>query len=162
MPADPPVAIERAAHGDVDALLAIQRSAAVVAFAHIFPPDRYPFPSAEIRELWAEALADPEVETYLGLVAGEPAGVVSVGRGRLQRLFVVPEHQGTGIGSELHDFGLTRLVALGASEARLWTLEGNTSGRRFYERRGWTESGVTRVVPYPPQPLDIEYRRTLG
>jgi GNAT superfamily N-acetyltransferase len=132
-----------------------------VAFAHIFPPERYPFPSDEIRELWEDALDDPHVETYLGLAGGEPVGLVSVGLGVLRRLFVVPERQGTGVGSELHDLALARLVSLGASEARLWTLEGNASGRRFYERRGWTESGVTRVVPYPPSPLDVEYRRPL-
>ncbi len=153
--------IDAATPGDADTLLGIQRSAAVAAFAHIFPPDRYPFPSAEIRELWADALVDQDVETYLGLVADEPAGVVSVGHGMLRRLFVVPDLQGTGLGSELHDFGLARLVALGATEARLWTLAGNRGGRRFYERRGWTESGATRIVPYPPSPLDVEYRRAL-
>jgi GNAT superfamily N-acetyltransferase len=153
--------VETATRGDVDVLLGIQRAAAVAAFAHIFPPDRYPFPSDEIRDLWADALADPDVETYVGYVADEPAGLVSVGYGMLRRLFVVPERQGRGVGSELHDLGLARLVALGASEARLWTLEGNAGGRRFYERRGWVESGATRVVPYPPTPLDVEYRRAL-
>ncbi|HST16628.1 MAG TPA: GNAT family N-acetyltransferase [Gaiellaceae bacterium] len=160
MPAER-LTIEPATRGDIEVLLGIQRAAAVTAFAHIFPPDRYPFPSAEIRDLWADALDDPEVETYLGLAGDEPAGLVSIGHGMLRRLFVAPERQGTGVGSELHDFGLTRLVALGESEARLWTLEGNASGRRFYERRGWVESGTTRVVPYPPRPLDVEYRRAL-
>ena len=153
--------IDAATVGDADTLLGIQRSAAVAAFAHIFPPDRYPFPSEEIRELWTDALADPDVETYVGLVGDAPTGVVSVGHGLLRKLFVVPDRQGTGLGSELHDFGLARLVELGAAEARLWTLAGNRSGRRFYERRGWIESGATRVVPYPPSPLDVEYRRAL-
>ena len=153
--------IEPAAPRDADSLLGIQQAAAVAAYGHIFPPDRYPFPSAETRALWQDALADPDVETYLGLVGAEPVGVVSVGHGLLRKLFVVPDRQGTGLGSELHDFGLARLVARGRSEARLWTLEGNRDGRRFYERRGWATSGATRVVPYPPSPLDVEYRRAL-
>ena len=32
---------------------------------------------------------------------------------------------------------------------------------RFYERRGWGENGTTRVVPYPPNPLDVGYSRAL-
>jgi GNAT superfamily N-acetyltransferase len=153
--------IEPAGRGDAGALLGVQRAAAVAAFGHIFPPDRYPFPAAEIRALWENALADPDVETYLGVVGAQAVGVVSVGHGLLRKLFVVPDRQGTGLGSELHDFGLARLVAHGRTEASLWTLEGNRDGRRFYERRGWVPSGVTRVVPYPPSPLDVEYRRAL-
>jgi hypothetical protein len=30
-------------------LLAVQRAAAVDAFAHVFPPERYPFPDDAIR-----------------------------------------------------------------------------------------------------------------
>ena len=56
---------------------------------------------------------------------------------------------------------LERLRALGAPEARLWTLEGNASGRRFYEQRSWALTDETRVVPYPPNPLDVQYARPL-
>jgi len=36
-------------------------------------------------------------------------------------------------------------------------LEENARARRFYERRGWQENGRTRVVPFPPNPLDVGY-----
>jgi hypothetical protein len=36
-------------------------------------------------------------------------------------------------------------------------LEGNASGRTFYERRGWELTGETRIVPYPPNPIDVQY-----
>jgi RimJ/RimL family protein N-acetyltransferase len=36
-------------------------------------------------------------------------------------------------------------------------LEHNARARRFYERLGWRESGRTRVVPFPPNPLDVGY-----
>jgi hypothetical protein len=45
----------------------------------------------------------------------------------------------------------------GATRAKLWTLERNERGRRFYERRGWTLTDETRVVPYPPNPIDVQY-----
>ena len=153
--------IERAKRDDAELLLQIQQRACVAAFAHIFPPDRYPFPAAEVREGWVRALADAEVEAYLALVEEEPIGSVSVGRGRLRTLYVLPEQQGTGIGSDLHDFALVRLADLGWTEARLWTLTENHVSRRFYERRGWTLSGTVRPVPFPPNPVDVEYRREL-
>ena len=42
-------------------------------------------------------------------------------------------------------------------ELRLWVLEENHRARRFYEKRGWRLNGETRVVPYPPNPLDVGY-----
>jgi GNAT superfamily N-acetyltransferase len=147
---------------EADTLLAIQREAAVAAFAHVYPPDLYPFPDDAIREVWAEALADPEVEVYVAEVDGVAVGAVSVGKGYLSTLYVLPANQGTGVGSALHDLALERLRALGFREAKLWTLEQNDSGRRFYERRGWVLTEETRVVPYPPNPVDVHYRRALG
>jgi GNAT superfamily N-acetyltransferase len=146
---------------EADTLLAIQREAAVDAFAHVYPPERYPFPDEAIRAVWAEALAAPEIEVYVAEVDGEPVGAVSVGRGYLSTLYVRPSSQGTGVGSALHDLALERLRALGFREARLWTLRENHSGRRFYERRGWRLTNETRVVPYPPNPVDVEYAISL-
>jgi ribosomal protein S18 acetylase RimI-like enzyme len=146
---------------EADRLLTIQREAAVDAFAHVYPPEDYPFPDDAIREVWAEALADPEVEVYVAEVDGAAVGAVSVGNGYLSTLYVLPAHQGTGVGSVLHDLALERLRAHGVREARLWTLRENDAGRRFYERRGWTLTDETRVVPYPPNPVDVQYARAL-
>jgi hypothetical protein len=43
------------------------------------------------------------------------------------------------------------------SQLRLWVLEDNSRARRFYERRGWRENGESRIVEFPPNPLDIGY-----
>jgi GNAT superfamily N-acetyltransferase len=146
---------------EAETLLAIQREAAVDAFAHVYPPERYPFPDDAIRVVWAEALADPEVEVYVAELDGEAVGAVSVGNGFLSTLYVLPAYQGKGVGSALHDLAVGRLRALGFAQAKLWTLEGNDSGRRFYERRGWVLTEETRVVHYPPNPLDVQYARAL-
>ena len=141
-------------------LLAIQRQASAAAFAHIFPPERYSFPDDDVRELWVDALADPEVEVYV--TEGEPIGSVSIGYGYLRTLYVVPESWRRGVGAALLAHGVVRLRARGVTEARLWTLEGNEPGRRFYERRGWRLTGETRVVPFPPHPLDVQYALPLS
>jgi GNAT superfamily N-acetyltransferase len=149
--------IREAEDGDLETLLSIQRGAAVEAFAHVFPQDRYPFPSDEVRELWRQALADPEVEVYIAEMEGEPVGSISVDGSFLRTLYVLPSRQGTGVGSALHDLALERLRARGCTRARLWTLEQNAPARRFYERRGWALTEETRIVPFPPNPIDVQY-----
>jgi GNAT superfamily N-acetyltransferase len=146
----------RAAHEDeAGLLLAIQREAAIAAYAHVFPQERYPFPDAAIRAEWEAALRDPEVEVYV--TDDEPLGTVSIGHGYLRTLYVVPAAWRRGIGSALHDHALARLRERGVGEARLWTLAENSVARAFYERRGWRLTTETRVVPYPPHPLDVQY-----
>jgi len=153
----------RRARGDESAtLLRIQREAGIAAFSHVFPQDRFPFPDDEVHENWKHALADPDVEVYVAEIDGEPVASVSVGRGFLRTLYVLPEHQERGIGAALHDHALDRLRALGMDEAKLWTLEENHAARRFYERRGWTLNGETREVEFPPYPLDVGYSRPIS
>jgi GNAT superfamily N-acetyltransferase len=153
--------IRPARDGDLDTLLEIQRQAAVTAFAHVFDQERYPFPSDAIREVWRETLADPGIEVHLAEVDGDPAGSVSVGEEFLRTLYVLPSQQGTGVGSALHDFALERLRERGIRRARLWTLEENHGARCFYERRGWQLTEETRVVPFPPNPIDVQYAKDL-
>jgi GNAT superfamily N-acetyltransferase len=146
---------------DVESLLAIQRAACVKAFAHIYPPDLYPFPDDDIRDMWRDALADADLEAYVGEEDGAPVGCAAVRDVFLRNLYVVPERWRSGVGSALHDLALERLRARGNAEATLWTLEENWDGRRFYENRGWTLNGETRVVPFPPSPIDVGYSKKL-
>jgi GNAT superfamily N-acetyltransferase len=142
---------------DLETLLTIQREASVAGFAKVFPPELYTYPTDEVRKVWREALADANVDAYVAELQGEAVGTVTVDADFLRQLYVLPAHWGTGIGSSLLDRGLERMRERGATRAKLWTLEGNERGRRFYERRGWTLTDVTRVVPYPPQPIDVQY-----
>lgn len=153
--------VRRAADDDVETLLTIQREAAVVAFAHVFPQDLYPFPDDDIREHWRELVADHVGEVYLAEQDGEALGSVSVGEEFLRTLYVRPRAQGMGIGSRLHDLALERLRHRGCTVAKLWTLEENWPARAFYESRGWRLTDVTRVVPFPPNPLDVQYEKKL-
>ena len=154
--------IRAARPGDAEALLTIQRRASVDAFAHVFDPERHPYPNGEVLALWTETLADPDGEVYVAEVEGEAAGVVSIGNEFLSQLYVLPLLQGNGVGSRLHDHALERLRERGVSRAKLWTLEENGEARRFYERRGWKLTDVTRVVPYPPNPIDVQYAKELS
>jgi len=60
------------------------------------------------------------------------------------------------------DRAVAALREAGVETARLWVLEENARARRFYEKRGWRPDGSTRVVEYPPNPLDVGYSLDLG
>ena len=135
----------------------IQERASVAGLAHVFPPELYPYPSDEIRERWTGLLEAGEHRVLVAERDGDAVGIVAVRRGWLDGLYVVPELWGTGVAGDLHDAGLDHLRGLGDPAVRLWVLEENTRARRFYERRGWEVDGTTRVVPYPPSPLDVGY-----
>ena len=68
-----------------------------------------------------------------------------------------PVALGAGLAHELYAKALELVRDLGSPFCKLWVLEDNMRARRFYERRGWRENGETRVVEFPPNPLDIGY-----
>ena len=88
-------------------------------------------------------------------------GMIDALAGWLDGLYVVPEAWGSGVADALHDAGLDHLRSRGETRCRLWVLEHNARARRFYERRGWELDGTTRVVPFPPNPLDVGYAKRL-
>jgi GNAT superfamily N-acetyltransferase len=138
-------------------LAAVQERASVAALGHIFPPDLYPYPRAAVRAHWIAAAADPAKRTLIALSEDEPVGAACVGEEWLEGLYVVPARWGTGLADELHDRALEVVRDLGSERCHLWVLEDNARARRFYERRGWRENGETRVVEFPPNPLDVGY-----
>jgi putative acetyltransferase len=152
--------VVRATVEDAERCFGIARAAAVAGFQHVFPPGLYTFPDDAIRADWLSALTDPDGETYIAFEDDEAVGVVSVGHGVLQTLYVMPGFWSRGVGSTLHDLALDRLRETNVPEARLWTLTENHRARAFYERRGWSLTGRTRVVPFPPHPIDVEYARS--
>jgi GNAT superfamily N-acetyltransferase len=149
--------IREARPDEAEALAEIQRDACLAAFAHIFPPDLYPFPMDDVRERWITALADPETAVLVAEVDGRAVGLAGYRAQWLDGLYVSPECWAGGVGLALHDRVLERLRERGSNRCHLWVLEDNERARRFYERHGWQENGRTRVVPFPPNPLDVGY-----
>ena len=134
---------------EAEAHFRVQRAASLAGLAHIYPPERFPYPDEAIRRHWRSF-------TGTVLVAereGEVVGVAGVEGEWLSGFYVLPDHWGSGVADELHDAA----VELGVT--RLWCLEENHRARRFYAKRGWELNGETRVVEYPPHPLDLGYSR---
>jgi putative acetyltransferase len=153
--------IREARPDEAQALAAIQREASLGALAHIFPPELYPYPTDEINRRWDDFLADDEVRVLVAEEDGSVAGVAGCRSEWLDGLYVLPEWWSRGVGRSLHDAVLERLRADGGERCHLWVLEHNDRARRFYERLGWAENGTSRVVDYPPNPLDLGYSISL-
>ena len=155
------LSIRAARPEDAETLFAIHRESATTAYAEIFPPDRYAFPDAEMREVWARALGDGATSLLVAERAGSPVGFATVSTGWLRNLFVLPAEWGRGAGAALHDEAVALLRADGAI-AQLWVLEANERARRFYEARGWRDNGGRSRSEFPPYPVELRYALRLG
>ena len=59
------VSIRAGVVDDAETLFAIHRESAMTAYVHIFPPDRYAFPDAEMRAHWTAQLGGGEATTVI-------------------------------------------------------------------------------------------------
>ncbi len=71
------------------------------------------------------------------LVADVPAGVVSVTGSLIEDLYVLPERQNRGYGTELLRFAIAKCT----DTPTLWILENNVRAKRLYERLGFSVTG---------------------
>ncbi len=123
----------------------------------MFPPERYAYPNDAVLESWRRFGG----RVLVAEIAGDRVGVAGVDGKWLHGFYVVPREWGRGVAPLLHDAAVA-VIAEGHDEARLWCLEENHRARRFYERRGWRLNGETRVVSFPPSPLDVGYSLALA
>ena len=94
-------------------------------------------------------------KTLFLLLDPEPAGVVSVQEDLIENLYVLPEKQGRGYGSALLEFAASRCQ----SAPRLWVLNINEKARRFYEARGFRETGERRELNHGLAELEMSRSR---
>lgn len=96
----------------------------------------------------------PDGEELVAQEDSRIVGYVSLGRvrddgmpadiGEIWALYVLPDHQGSGLGTALLTAGVARLHATGFAEVVLWVLTGNITARAFYERRGFVFDGAVK------------------
>jgi len=70
----------------------------------------------------------------------------------IDQFYVLPEHQGRGVGSALLALAQARFPRL-----QLWTFQKNSAARRFYEDRGFVVAEVTDGSRNEEQEPDIRY-----
>lgn len=82
-------------------------------------------------------------------------GVLAVRPGWIDQLYVLPDHQGRGIGS-----ALLEVAQAGATQLDLWTFQRNAPARRFYERHGFVAVELTDGSANDEREPDVRYRWT--
>ena len=76
------------------------------------------------------------------LIDGEPVGIVSVKGSLIEDLYVLPEKQNRGYGTQLLRYAMNKCAAT----PTLWILENNVNAKRLYHRLGFTETGRKKSV----------------
>ena len=78
----------------------------------------------------------------MGELDGAVVGAVAANdQGHMWMLYVLPEHQGLGIGSALYTAAIDTMRKSGTRKAMLEVLAANESAVSFYRTRGWVPEG---------------------
>jgi ribosomal protein S18 acetylase RimI-like enzyme len=83
---------------------------------------------------------------------GRPVAFMAIAGDFIDQLFVAPEHQRCGLGSELLEHART----LSSTGLRLFTFQSNVGARAFYEKHGFVIARLG-VSPPPECEPDVEY-----
>ena len=82
---------------------------------------------------WLAHVVLPRQVVWVAEVDGEVVGVAALDGASLEQLYVLPGHQGQGIGGAL----LARAQGRAGDRLSLWTFQRNAAARAFYERHGF-------------------------
>ena len=149
---------------DLIDLTDLEREANLVGLAHVFPPDRYPFPYDDVLARWRLVLEDPSTVVA---VLDDPgsSGLLAFAAyddSTLRHLAVHPDHWGRGLASHAIEHALHAMSRRGCALVSLWCLRENPRARNLYTHLGWNPTDDVREAPWPPHPLEIRYTRPTG
>jgi GNAT superfamily N-acetyltransferase len=130
---------------DAEAIATVQVRSFQAGFVNVHPPEvlRTLDPAPRV-PLWRErqAVVAEDAGGVVGVIQEGPSDEEHVGE--IYRLFVVPEHWGTGVAHALMSRACRQLKAAGFDEALLWVHVDNPRARRFYETEGWRHNGTEK------------------
>ena len=95
-------------------------------------------------------------DTTLAVVQGQIAGFVMVVDNEVEQVYVSARHRGKGVADVLMADAERQIKDAGYFSAWLAVVAGNARARRFYERRGWSDSGLFEYAAageYGPIPV---------
>jgi ribosomal protein S18 acetylase RimI-like enzyme len=125
---EPDVVIRRASPADADEVAGVW----LRSYDAALPTVRRAHTDAEVRA-WFRDVVLPEHETWVAEADGSVIGLLVLGPGEIEQLYLDPGWRGRGLGDRLVSLA-QRLFPGGLS---LWTFQVNAPACRFYERHGF-------------------------
>jgi ribosomal protein S18 acetylase RimI-like enzyme len=136
---------------DINDLLTLGKKTFCDAFQHLNNPDDFNayFSIAFTSEKLLAEIENPDSVFYFALIANEQVGYIKLNYGaaqtefgdidavEIERIYVLSNHQGAGIGKKLLDFALTKAIENKFKYIWLGVWEHNHNAIRFYEREGF-------------------------
>ena len=92
------------------------------------------------------------------LVKDRPVGVVSVTGSLIEDLYILPEMQNKGYGTELLQFAVRQCPGV----PTLWILENNANAARLYRRLGFKETGKVNAITDRLDEIEFSLEREEG
>ncbi|MEU6205276.1 GNAT family N-acetyltransferase [Micromonospora musae] len=149
------VTLRPATTDDLMAVGALHRRSRVAAYSSFLPAEALAEPTAEaMGSYWTERWSWERHDHRMTVAErdGELVGFTHLGpddegdpaTGLLNAIHLDPAERGRGTGRELMIDALAGMRERGWRRAVLWVLAENASARRFYERGGWSLTGVER------------------
>ena len=93
---------------------------------------------------------------FFMLVDEAPVGVVSVTENLIEDLYVLPEKQNMGYGTELLQFAVGQCP----DTPSLWILENNVNAERLYRRMGFTKTGRINAITDELAEIEMALKQT--
>jgi GNAT superfamily N-acetyltransferase len=144
--------IRAAREDDAHALVELGKVVVPATYAKISPAES----RRTLETWWTELAIAGSLRTYRHWVAedehGELVGIANLGtrggKAVMWKLYVHPDHHGTGLGAAL----LGEVIAATAGQS-LWLsyVAGNARASRFYAKHGFVEDHRESDPPYPDQ-----------
>ena len=142
--------LRRATPGDIEAVAAVFLRArkAMLDIVPMVHPDEAVLP-------WMRDVLFPTTEMWVAERQSRIVALMSLSAGWLEHLYTDPGAQGGGVGTALLD--VAKASAHGAGGLQLWTSQGNTGARRFYERHGFAAVEFTDGAGNEEKTPDVRY-----
>ena len=138
----------------------MERSTNLVMLAHVFPPERFEYPTAEVRARWRRLLSDPSYSCLIAAVDGVEAGSHRPGPVTSSTISecMRPSTE-RGIGTHLLEGAENALFARYES-AHLWVLVENTAAIQLYAHNGWRATDLRRRAEFRPFPAEVQMSKS--
>ncbi|HEY2673434.1 MAG TPA: GNAT family N-acetyltransferase [Rugosimonospora sp.] len=116
------------------------------------PTVRLAHSEEEVRA-WVRDVLVPEHETWVAVLGPTVVGLMALGDGWVDQLYLDPSWRGRGIGDRFVDLAKRRYP----DGLRLWTFQVNTPAHRFYERHGFVAVERTDGAGNEEHEPDVRY-----